>query len=278
MSLKLSNSQLRRLRLCARKLQYEVVERRPTFSSSAVQARGSTAHEAIAANLNHWRVEHRYFKPKTLAEIASSSFETQAFLVDWPNEKETTRGQVKDQAICMALAHSRSIAQDIVPLDVELHVDAYVPEVGAEMVGVIDVVSAPVFVATSTGPGGRVTVDHRDRQIRDTKTSDDSPGHAPDDNDADQLAIYHLITKALGDTPADLIVDYLWPRDNGKARSLPVLDLEARVPRLVEDLRDLNRTYATGLFPRTGRGTWLCRPGKCEWYDYCVLGSGRTDL
>jgi hypothetical protein len=278
MSLKLSNSQLRRLRLCARKLQYEVVERRPTFSASPAQVRGSTAHETIAANLNHWRSTHRYMKPRALAEHALSSFGAQAFLVDWKRETDTTRDATQDQAICMALAHSRHVAQDIVPLDVELNVSAYVPEVGAEMVGVIDVVSAPVFVATSTGPGGRVTADHRDRQIRDTKTSDDSPGSVPDDNDADQLAIYALITKALGDTPADLIVDYLWPRDNGKARSLPVLDLEARTPRLVEDLRDLNRTYATGLFPRTGRGTWLCKPGKCEWYDYCVLGSGRTDL
>lgn len=277
MAQRLSASQLRRNRLCTRILQYEVVEGRREETQTVELARGSAVHAATAANLEHWIKAGRYMAPKRLAQAAADAFDAEAFAVDsWENPSQ--RGKVKDHVICMSLVHARQVAQDVQPIAVEQKVRAYVPEVGTVISGRIDVVSAPVFVATSRGPAGEKRAAAAARQIRDTKTRDDAPPASPEENDADQLATYWLIGQANGEPDPDLLVDYLWPADGGKAKSIVVPDVIARIPRLVEDYRDLSRMYQTGLFPRTGRGSWICRPGKCAHYDYCVLGSGRTDL
>lgn len=277
MAQRLSASQLRRNRLCTRILQYEVVEGRRDETQTVELARGSAVHAATAANLEHWLKDGRYMAPKRLVQTAADAWESQAFTVErWADASQ--RGKVKDGVIVMSIAHGRQIAQDVQPIAVEKKVRAYVPDVGTVISGRIDVVSAPVFVATSRGPAGEQRAPAALWQIRDTKTRDDSPGSEPEENDADQLATYFLIGQANGDPDPDLLVDYLWPADGGKARPLQVSDLRERVPRLIEDYLDLVRMYQAGLFPRTGRGSWICRPEKCAHYAYCVLGSGRTDL
>ena len=278
MSQRLSASQLKRNRLCTRILQYDVVEGRRDDETQTVElARGSAVHVATAANLEHWLKAGRYMAPRRLVQSAADAWEAQAFAVEtWVDASQ--RGKVKDNVILMSLVHAKSIAQDVQPLEVEKKVRAYVPEVGTVISGRIDLLSAPVFVATSRGPAGEQRAPAALRQIRDTKTRDDAPPAAPEENDADQLATYYLIGQANGEPDPDLLADYLWPADGGKARPLRVEDLSVRVPRLVEDYRDLVRMYETGLFPRTGRGSWICSPKKCTHYAYCVLGSGRTDL
>ncbi len=259
-----------------RLLQYEVVEGRRPFWTAADAARGLAAHDAAAKNIRH-RIENgRYLSIRKLTDVAADCFETHAFTVNWPAE-EARRGEVKDTVIAVSLAHARSVASDVIPIEPERKFEAEVPEIGAKVVGRIDLVSRPLFLATSAGPWGETVVAGRPRQIRDLKTTGSAPpglGH----EDADQLVVYQLALRALGEPASDLVVDYAWGHGGGKVRSIAVPDEDERTPIVIQEMRTLLRVYETGLFPRTGRGSWLCRPGKCAHYEYCVLGPGRLDL
>lgn len=276
---RLSASQLRRSHWCLRLLQYEVVQGRRPFFVGWEAARGNATHGAVGRNLQH-RIEHgRYMPVRRIADEAAGAWKEQEFFVDTAAMKKSGKqpGAVQDEVIAMALAHARHVANDVVPLAVELEVSAEVPDVGTTISGRIDVVSRPVFLASSAGPWGETVVVGRDRQIRDLKTKESSVPSILGD-DADQLIVYQLVTRAMGEQPADLLADYAWPKDAGKTKTFAVEDEADRTAMVVQDLRALIRVYETGLFPRTGRGSWLCQPGKCAHYDYCVLGPGRLDL
>jgi hypothetical protein len=272
---KLSPSQLRRSRICCRLLQHEVVDRRTTFSLALELAKGLAAHEATNANMTNRITTGRYLPIRRIADAASDSFKVQSFLVDWRNEEEKP-GEATDAVIRMSLAHARTIAQDVVPIAVEKKLDAFIPEIGATIGGRVDLIAMPLYAVFASGPFGERTTGAA-RQIRDTKTTKSAPP-APEDSDADQLVTYQLLATKMGLEDHDLMLDYLTPVGDGKAKPLRVTDAAERLPRLLDDYRDLIRMYETGLFPRTGRGSWRCRPAKCPHYDYCVLGPGRRDL
>lgn len=262
--------------MCLRLLQYEVLEGRTEFWTAADAARGSATHDAAARNLLHRIARGSYLSTRKVADAAADAWETHAFMVNWPAE-ESRRGEVKDQVIAMSLAHARTIANDVVPIDAERKIEAEVPEVGANVVGRIDLVSRPLFLACAAGPWGETVAAGRPRQIRDLKTKASAPPGLLND-DADQLIVYQLVCRALGEPASDLLVDYTWAAGGGKVRTIAVPDEADRTPIVVQELRTLVRIYESGLFPRTGRGSWKCNRGACPHYDYCILGPGRLDL
>lgn len=274
--LRLSQSQLRRSRWCLRLLRYENVEHRTSLLTSADAARGLAVHDATGANLQH-RIDHgRYLGPRRLGDLAADAFEVQAWLVDWHHEDEK-RGEVKDHAIALSLAHNRQIAQDVIPLEVEFEVAADLPDIGVSVSGRVDLLSRAVFTATASGPWGERSAIGRDYQLRETKTvASSQPVVRPADED--QVVLYQIMLRAMGKAEADLLVDYCWPQGGGKTKTIAVEHSKDRELIVLDDLRNLRRVYETGLFPRTGRGSWICRPEKCAHYGYCVLGPGRFDL
>ena len=257
-------------------LRYENVEGRRPLLTSAEAARGLAVHEATGANLLHRKEHGRYLGPRRIGDLAADAFEIQAWMVDWHHEDEK-RGDVKDATIALSLAHNRQIAQDVIPLEVELPLEAELPDIGVRVTGRADILSRPVFTATASGPWGERSAIGMDYQLRETKTvASSQPVVRPADED--QVVLYQIMLRAMGRSEADLLVDYCWPTGGGKTKTIAVEHSKDRELIVLDDLRNLRRVYESGLFPRTGRGSWICRPEKCAHYGYCVLGPGRFDL
>lgn len=267
---------LRSMRMCVRAFSYSYVERRRSESMDGRMARGRAVHQAAEQSSRRRLEQGRYFSRSQLADTTADAFEVQAFWVDWKVEAET-KGDVKDGAIKMALAHHRNVAEMVVPVDVERKMTGSIPGLIADVVGVIDLVSRPLVPAMGVDGAGNVLQAPSGLQVRDLKTTFTSIEESKQ-GDVDQLLTYHLLMSQAGETPEELIIDYVWPGRDGNHKPIPVRPGAGAIRALVEDYRGLAAVLESGLAPRTGRGTWVCKPGKCQHWDYCMGAVGPLDL
>lgn len=277
----LSHSQLNLMRDCMRALEYRYVLNRPRRTQSANAANGQTVHRTSAADLGERIAKGLLLPDEAIQDLAADAWQQETFLVDWRLE-EAQPGKAKDEAISMARAHHRECAPRISPVAVEFEMSAPVAGLPVSIVGYADVVSDSRMGVRVVHGESEKRVLVPGRHVRDTKTQGKAPPGANDGQiridtrHQSQLVTYQILLAAMGMPTTQLWVDYCWPTKGGQAKSEPVEVTERDVRVVLEEYADLVRVYESGLFPRTGRGGWLCRPGKCDYYDECILGVSRA--
>ncbi len=277
----LSHSQAGAMRDCLRLLEYRYVKKLPKKVQPLNMALGRVVHATAAADYTNRKTKGLYLPDEAIPDLASTAFSTETLQVRWGIE-ESSPGDALDDAIGMARAHHRDVAPTVRPVEIEHTMRAAIRGLPVVLLGVADVIAEGGATITATKDGATKTLRRAGKHIRDTKTSKKAPhgvsgGHViPDDRNMAQLATYRIIAAANGEPAVDSWLDYVWPTKGGQ--SLPChVDVTPNDVRLVlEDYAALVRCYETGLFPRTGRGSWICKPGKCDYYDECILGISRV--
>jgi hypothetical protein len=176
-------------------------------------------------------------------------------------------GAAKDAAVRGAVRYVGGHAEFIDPVGVERKIVVDVQDLGIEIVGVVDLISA--------GQGGGHEI------IRDLK----APARAPRKNEAhesSQLSMYSLLRSLeTGQPPGPVALDHVVIPSNG---SPPWIETQYS-ERTPEDLdvmaaRLSNAIEATrgGVFLANGVGTWVCSPRWCEFYSTCrFVSKGHND-
>jgi len=261
----LSHSQAGCMRDCLRLLQYRYVEKRPRRFQPLNMALGRVVHATAAKDYTH-RIERGLYLPDdAILDLAAQAFGTETEGVEWKHEEQGA-GDAMDSAISMSRAHHRDVAPTVRPLHVEHRMEARVAGCPVTILGYADVIAE-----TAAG-----------KVIRDTKSSTKEPHGAkyreivPDARNVAQLATYRIIAAANQEPAVESWLDYVWPQKGGQSLPQKVEITKRDVQLALEDYADLIRVYETGLYPRTGRGTWICKEGKCEYYSECILGVSRA--
>jgi len=277
----LSHSQVGTMRDCLRLLEYRYVKKAPRRVQSLSMALGRVVHATAADDYRSRATSGLYLPDEAIPDMTVKAFAREAMggqpenedekpqpEVGWSHE-EMGPGAALDTAIAMSKAHHHGIAPLVVPVSVdhiEHRMSARIRGFPVDLLGIADVIAV--------APAG-------ERTIRDTKTSKKAPAGAshgliiPDDRNISQLATYRIIAAANGEPAVESWLDYVWPTKGGQSKPFRA-EINANDVRLVlEDYAALVRVYESGLAPRTGRGTWICKPGKCDYYAECVLGVSR---
>ena len=261
----LSHSQVGTMRDCLRLLEYRYVKKAPRKVQPLVMALGRVVHATAAADYrNH--VEHQLYLPdEAIPDLTTKAFAEETREVQW-NHEEVGPGAALDAARDMARAHHSGIAPLVRPLLVEHRMSAEVRGLPVRILGIADVIA-------TTAEG---------RHIRDTKTSKKAPAGSskgnivPDDRNLSQLATYRIIAAANGEPAVESWLDFVWPTKGGQSEPFRASITANDVRLVLEDYAALVACYESGLAPRTGRGTWICKPGKCDYYEDCILGTSRA--
>lgn len=263
----LSASQVRFLKMCWRLLQYREVEKR-NDRPDALRASGQSVHRTSALDLTHRKEKGSLMSDSDLIDLAGTTFEEEAFLVDWRME-DVDRGATKDNTIGMSRAHHTEIAPSIHPSKIEYRMERQIAGLPLTLVGYADVVDDP-------GTGRPIV-------IRDTKSKKSAPRGAEkkrierDENAVTQLATYRmLLAPEINGREVRTVLDYLWPTKGGQAQTADTPISRNDVRLALEDYVALIRVYEAGIYPRTGRGSWICTPAKCAFYGECILGKSRV--
>lgn len=276
----LSHSQVGCMRDCLRLLEYRYVKRAKRRVNPLSMALGRIVHATAAQDYTCRATKGIYLPDEAIQDLASKAFgeETQGRAKDeekqeqapvrWENE-EMGPGEALDNAISMSRAHHRDIAplvRPVSPAHIEHRMSAKVRGLPVDILGIADVIAVAA----------------EGRTIRDTKTSKKAPAGSskgrirPDDRNISQLATYRIIAAANGEPAVESWLDFVWPTKGGQSEPFRAEITQRDVQLVLEDYAALVRCYETGLFPRTGRGTWICKPGKCDYYEECILGVSRV--
>jgi hypothetical protein len=264
----LSASQVRTAKMCLRMLQYREVERRPD-RPDALRCKGTSAHRVSAADLTHRRDHGTLMSDSDLIDLAATTFEEEAFTVDWKAEEGIDHDTAKDETIGMSRAHHTTIAPAIRPVKIEYRMERQFAGLPLTLVGFCDVLDDP-------GP-------ERPLVLRDTKTKAKAPigvekKKVPrDENAVTQLVTYRLlIAPEVNGRPVRTVLDYLWPTKGGQAYTDEIEIARNDVRLALEDYVALVKLYEAGVYPRTGRGSWVCTAARCAFYAECILGRSRA--
>lgn len=263
----LSASQVRLAKMCLRLLQYREVEKRPD-RPDALRCKGTSVHRTSAADLTHRQETGSLLDESDLIDLAATTFNEEAFTVDWRAEA-VERDTAKDETIGMSRAHHSIIAPTIRPVKIEYRMERRIAGLPLTLVGYADVVDDP-------GTG-------RPLVIRDTKTKKDAPHGAEkkkierDENAVTQLATYRmLLAPEINGREVQTAIDYVWPTKGGRAQTADTPISRNDVRLALEDYVSLIQLYEAGVFPRTGRGSWVCTAARCAFYGECILGRSRA--
>jgi hypothetical protein len=263
----LSSSQVTISKMCMRLLRYVEVERRRQRPDS-LRAKGKAVHGVAAADLTHRRDTGRLMPEEQIVDLAASHFATESYEVDWRHEDEDP-GAAKDQTIGMARAHHAILAPTIRPLHVEHRMERRLAGLPLTLLGFADVIEG----AADAGP----------MAIRDLKSSKEAPDGAnkgkPKRNEkyVPQLATYLLLFAAEANSRSvSTAIDYVWPTKGGQAIPAPMEITRNDVRLALEDYAGLIKVYEAGVFPRTGRGSWVCTVARCAFFAECILGRSRA--
>lgn len=277
-----SPSQIGAMRDCLRLVEYRYCKRAPRTVQPLNMALGQVVHKTAAEDYRH-RIKHGDYLPdEAILALADEAFGAETMEVRWSVEEQGPDA-AKDAALNMAQAHHLTVAPRVRPVKVEHRMSAPIRGLPVDLVGIADVIAEfgpGITVRGHTSDDDKVLM-RSGKHIRDTKTSKAAPHGikegiiVPDARHVAQLATYKLISSANGTPAVETWLDYVWPTKGGQ--SLPTrVDVTPRdVELALEDYALLLRIYEAGLFPRTGRGGWICKPGKCDYYEDCIFGPSR---
>ena len=278
-----SHSQIGAMRDCMRLLDYRYVRKAPRKVQPLNMALGRVVHATAAQDYSH-RIEKGVYLPDdAILDLAGSTFDTETLEVRWSIEEQKPDG-AKDAARNMAQAHHLGVAPRVRPVHVEHRMTAQIAGLPVVLLGIADVIAESSIGITARGEPGKAdrVLSTPGRHVRDTKTSAKAPPGvntgiiAPDVRGVSQLATYRIICAANGTPAVETWLDHVWPTKGGQSLPARVEVTPREVQLALEDYALLMRVYESGLFPRTGRGGWICKPGKCDYYDDCVLGPSRA--
>lgn len=277
-----SHSQIGCMRDCMRLLDYRYVRKAPRKVQPLNMALGRVVHSTAAQDYNHRIKKGIYLPDDAIIDLADTAFSTETLEVRWSVEEQKPDG-AKESARNMSQAHHLNVAPRVRPVKVEHRMNAKIAGMPVDLMGVADVIAEVAVGVTTRGkPGEEDRVIMRPgRHIRDAKTHAKAPPGSstgkvkPDARGLSQLATYRIICAANNLPATETWLDHVWPTKGGQSLPMRVEITERDVQLALEDYALLVRVYESGLFPRTGRGGWICKPGKCDYYEDCILGPSR---
>ena len=277
-----SPSQIGAMRDCLRLVEYRYCRKLPRKVQPLNMALGNVVHKTAAQDYTHRIDKGSYLPDEAVIALADEAFKTETMEVRWSVE-EQKQPDALDSARAMAQAHHLNVAPLVRPVKVEHRMSAPIRGLPVDLVGIADVIAefgVGITVKGHTSDDDKVLM-RSGRHVRDTKTSGKAPHGikegiiVPDARHVAQLATYKLISQANGTPAVETWLDYVWPTKGGQSKPTRVDVTQRDVELALEDYAMLLRLYESGLFPRTGRGGWICKPGKCDYYEDCILGPSR---